>query len=128
VKAFLQEIRLNWYGAADERMEQLKATKQVITEMNESYLDLLRATRQTTRDVHETQKLWRAGNKSKLIKIGVALILFPDPSPATEIIGGCLVAAGAVQKAIRNRALFAEDVKKTFQSTLKEISATQSSL
>ena len=109
-------------------MEQLKATKQVITEMNESYIDLLRAAKQTTRNVHETQKLWRAGNKSKLIKIGVALILFPDPSPTTEIVGGCLVAAGAVQKAIRNRALFAEDVKKTFQSTLKEISATRNTL
>ena len=109
-------------------MEHLKATKQVINEMNESYRDLLRAAKQTTRDVHETQKLWRTGNKSKLIKIGVALILFPDPSPTTEIVGGCLVAAGAVQKAIKNRALFAEDVKKTFQSALREISATRSSL
>ena len=109
-------------------MEQLKATRKALTEMNESYTDLLRETRGTAQNVHAARQLWRAGYKSRLIKIGVALILFPDPSPTTEIIGGCFVAAGAVQKAIRNRALFMEDVKKTFQSTLKEISATKQNL
>ena len=109
-------------------MEQLKATRKALTEMNESYTDLLRETRGTAQYVHAARQLWRAGYKSRLIKIGVALILFPDPSPTTEIIGGCFVAAGAVQKAIRNRALFMEDVKKTFQSTLKEISATKQNL
>ena len=105
-------------------MERLKTTKKILTEMNESYLDLLRVTRDTARDVHATQRLWRAGNKSRLIKIGVALVVFPEPTPASEIVGACFIAAGAAQKAIKNRALFAEDVKKTFQSTLKEISTT----
>jgi hypothetical protein len=109
-------------------MEQLKTTKKVLTEMNESYLDLLKATKETARDVHATQQLWRAGNKSRLIKIGVALVVFPDPTPTTVIVGGCFIAAGAVQKAIKNRALFAEDVTKTFQSTLKEISAINQNL
>lgn len=104
-------------------MERLKATRQALNEMNESYIDLVRETKTTAQVLHDTKQLWRAGYKSRLIKIGVALIVFPDPSPTTEIIGGCLVAAGAVKKAVRNRAMFIEDVKKTFQSTIKDLSA-----
>ena len=110
------------------RMEQLKTTRKVLTEMNESYLDLMRTTKETAGDIHATQKLWRAGNKSRLIKIGIALVVFPEPTPTSEIVGACFIAAGAVQKAIKNRALFAEDIAKTFQSTLKEISATKQNL
>ena len=108
-------------------MEQLKATRKALTEMNESYIDLLKTTKETARNIHETQQLWRAGYKSRLIKIGVALVLFPEPTPISEIVGVGFIAAGAVQKAIRSRALFMEDVKKTFQSTLREISDVKQS-
>lgn len=109
-------------------MEQLKATRKALTEMNESYIDLLRETRGTTQTIHDTRQLWRTGYKSKLIKIGVALIVFPEPTPISETVGACFVAAGAVQKAVRNRALFVEDVKKTFQMTMKEISACKQNI
>ncbi len=108
-------------------MEQLKATRKALTEMNESYIDLLRVTRETSWNIHETKQLWRSGYKSKLIKIGMAIIVIPEPTPITPTVGACLIAVGAVQNAIRNRALFIEDVKNTFQSTLKEISEVQQS-
>jgi len=104
-------------------MEQLKATRKALAEMNESYIDLLKETKGTAQSVHAAQQLWRAGYKSKLIKIGVALVVFPEPTSISDTVGACFIAAGAVQKAVRNRALFMEDVKKTFQSTMKEISA-----
>ncbi|HEX9261429.1 MAG TPA: hypothetical protein VF893_02765 [Candidatus Bathyarchaeia archaeon] len=103
-------------------MESLKATRKALTEMNESYQDLLKTTKETTRSVHGTQQLWKTGYKSRLIKIGVALVVFPEPTPISETVGACFIAAGAVKKAIRNRALFIEDVKKTFQNTAREIS------
>ena len=103
-------------------MEHLKAARKALTEMNESYIDLLKTTKETTQSFHGTKQLWRSGYKSRLIKIGVALVVFPEPTPVSETVGACFIAAGAVQKAIRNRAIFMEDVKKTFQSTLKELS------
>ena len=127
VKLFLLEEHLSYRKGAKSKMEHLKATRKALTEMNESYIDLLRTTKETTRNIHATQQLWRAGYKSRLIKIGVALVVFPEPTPISEIVGAGFIAAGAVQKAIRSRALFMEDVKKTFQSTLKEISDIQQS-
>ena len=103
-------------------MERLRATRLALTEMNESYIDLLKTTKETSRNIHGTRQLWRAGYKSKLIKIGMALIVIPEPTPISPTVGACFVAVGAVQRAVRNRALFMEDVKKTFQSTLREIS------
>ena len=103
-------------------MEALKATRKAIVEMNESYIDMIKTTKDTARKVHDTQQLWKAGYKSRLIKIGVALVVLPEPTPISESVGACFIAAGAVQKAIRSRAMFVEDVKKTFQSTLRELS------
>jgi hypothetical protein len=109
-------------------MEQLKTTRKALTEMNESYIDLLRETKETSRSVQAAKQLWRTGYKSRLIKIGMALIVIPEPTPISPTVGACFVAAGAIQKAVRNRALFMENVKKTFQSTLNEISATTQNL
>jgi hypothetical protein len=64
--------------------------------------------------------LWRKGNNSILIKLGLALIAFPDPT-ISDIIGTVLVAAGTVQMGIRRRTVYVEDVYKTFHGTLKDM-------
>ncbi len=106
-------------------MERLKDTKKTLNELNESYIDLLRDAKATTQNTHDAKQLWRAGYKSRLIKIGVALVMIPEPTPVSPTIGAAFIAAGAVQKAIRNRSLFVEDVNKTLKSTMKQISAAR---
>ena len=49
-----------------------------------------------TKELSATQKLWRRGNNSFLIKVGLALIAFPDPT-ITDILGSALVAVGIMQ-------------------------------
>jgi hypothetical protein len=127
LKPFLSETYYLRERSRNE-MEQLKATRKALTEMNESYVDLLKETKRTTQTVHNTQQLWQTGYKSKLMKIGVALIMLPEPTPISPTVGACLVAAGAAQKAVRNRSMFVEDVKKTFQTTMKEISTIKQNI
>jgi len=62
---------------------------------------------------------------SWLIKAGVALILFPDPS-ITDLVGGCLIAAGMLKN--RNKQLTAADVCKEFSETIKKVSNTTNRL
>jgi hypothetical protein len=109
-------------------MERLKDTRKALNELNESYIDLLRAAKATGQNAHDAKQLWRAGYKSRLIKIGIALVVFPEPTPVSEIVGGCFIAAGAAQKAVRNRALFVEDVNKTFKTTMKDIAAIKQNI
>ncbi|MEM3579553.1 MAG: hypothetical protein QXL54_04965 [Candidatus Bathyarchaeia archaeon] len=103
------------------KTEEMKTTVNALKELSESYADLTQAIKGTVREVKTTKKLWRDENKSKLIKLGIALIVFPEPTPISETIGALLVAAGTVQNGIRNRAIYVDDVPKAFQSALKEI-------
>jgi hypothetical protein len=108
----------------EEAMLRAKA----LSELSDSYKGLYCGIKGTSRAAAATKKLWREGNKSKLIKIGVACIMFPDPSPVGEIIGAGFIAAGLVQKGIQNQSIYLGDIKKTFESTLKEVHSTKENL
>jgi hypothetical protein len=108
--------------------EQVKNTTKALNELSESYIDVIGAVKSTANAATATKKLWREGNKSRLIKIGVSLIVFPEPTPISETIGACFIAAGAVQKGIKSRAIFLEDITKTFKSTLQDVLETSQHL
>jgi len=103
------------------KTDEMKVAINALNELNESYADFIQAMKGTIKEVKTTKHLWRDKNKSRLVKLGLALIVFPEPTPISETIGTILVAAGAVQQGIRRRNLYADDVYKTFQNTLKEI-------
>jgi hypothetical protein len=105
----------------------INATK-ALNELSESGKDLFFATRATAREVATAKILWLEGNKSKLIKIGVAFMVFPDPTPVTPIVGASLIAAGLFQKGVKKRALYVGDIKKTFERTLREVQLAKQSL
>jgi len=66
-------------------MERAKQTSKSIYELAQCYAETQKALKATARETAKTKKLWREGNKSNLIKIGMACIMFPDPSPVGEI-------------------------------------------
>ena len=106
----------------------MKATVNALKELNESYVDLMQAMKGTIKEVKTTRRLWQDGKKSRLIKLGLALIVFPEPTPISETIGTFLVAAGAVQAGIRRRTIYVEDAYKSFKDTLKEMRNIKDSL
>jgi len=108
--------------------EQVRTATKALKELNESYVDLLGAIKGTAKAAGATKKLWHKGNNSKLTKIGVALIMLPEPTPVSETVGACFLAAGAVQKGIQSRAIYLEDITKTFKNTLKDVLETCNSM
>ena len=103
---------------------QIKNITEALKELNESYIDVFNTMKSTAKTAETTKKLWREGNKSRLIKIGVSLVVFPEPTPISETLGACFIAAGAVQKGIRNRSIYLEDITKTFKNTFKDVLET----
>ncbi len=110
------------------KTDEMKTMVNTLKELNESYVDLLQAVKGTIKEVKTTKQLRRDGNNSKLIKLGLALIVFPEPTPISETVGTVLIATGTVQEGIRSRTLYMEDVYKTFQDLLKDVWTTQHSL
>jgi len=98
-----------------------------LNDLSGSYLEVAKAIRATDGAAHGTRKLWRDGKHSVLIKAGLALIAFPDPT-ISDVVGGALVAAGLVQEGIRRRALHVDDLPKTFQKTMRELQSLRSSV
>ncbi|HSQ49285.1 MAG TPA: hypothetical protein VLL96_06365 [Candidatus Deferrimicrobiaceae bacterium] len=106
-------------------MEKAKQTSKSLYELSESYVELHKAIKNTAQVTAQSKKLWREGNKSNLIKIGIACIMFPDPSPVTEIIGAGFIVAGAVQKGIQKRTLYVSDLKKNIENIQRDLKVTQ---
>jgi hypothetical protein len=109
------------------KTDEVKKLAITLNELNESYIDFLQSMKESVKEVKATKKLWKNGEKPWLIKFGLALILFPDPT-ISDVVGSLLVAAGTVQEGIRRRALHVEDIPKTFQSIMKEIQAAEESI
>lgn len=110
------------------KTDEVKTMVNTAKEFNESYGDLLQSVKGMIKEAKSTRQLWRNGNEPRLIKLGLTFIVFPEPTPISETIGTCLVAAGAVQKGIRSRAIYIEDVYKTFQDVFKALGTTKHNL
>lgn len=102
----------------------LKALSNALKELNESYSDFMCSMVDTVREVKTAKRLWHDGQKPWLIKLGLALIVFPEPV-VSDVLGSLLIAAGTVQEGLRRQALHVEDVPKTFKNVLKELQAVQ---
>jgi len=81
---------------------------------------------QFTGELKSTQKLWKKGGNSILIKAGLVLIAFPDPT-ISDIVGAGLVAAGLIHTKMKNSALHVEDVYRTFPQVVKQLSTIRQS-
>ena len=109
-------------------MEKAKLTAKALNELTEIYAEACITIKSTAKVTAKTKKLWREGNKSNLIRIGIACIVFPDPSPISEIVGAGFLVAGAVQKGIQNRTMYVGDIKKNLENTIRELGATQGNM
>ena len=125
-KAFVLErtyIHLNIYkkmGFTVEKKE-LKRMAVVLQELGLSYTETLEVINEMSKDVNNAKKLWRDGYKSKLIKIALTLITFPEPTPISETMGAAVLVAGLVQNRIKKSTLHVEDVYKMFQDVNNDI-------
>ena len=101
--------------------EELKRMAVVLQELGMSYAETVEVINEMAKDANAAKKLWRDGHKSKLIKIAITLITFPEPTPISETVGAAFLVAGLVQNRRKKATLHVEDVYKTFQDVNKDI-------
>ena len=105
----------------EEAIARTRHALESLRRLSESYSDFATSMKGFSKELSTVEKLWRAGNKSRLIKLGLTLVVFPEPTPVSETVGACLIAAGAIQQGIRSRTLYIEDVPKVYAKALREI-------
>jgi len=101
--------------------KELKRMAAVLQELGLSYTETLEVINEMSKDVNSVRKLWREEHKSKLIKLAITLITFPEPTPISETMGAAVLVAGLIQNRIKKSTLHMEDVYKTFQDVNNDI-------
>ena len=107
--------------------EELKNVAVMLRELGLSYEETLVAMKGVAKESHFVGRLWKKGDETRLVKIGLALIAFPDPT-VTDIVGTVLVSAGIIQAKIKRSTLHVEDVYKTFPKLIKELQMSKREL
>jgi hypothetical protein len=109
--------------------KEIKNTANMATQAAKDYSqnqkEVCTALQDTKKEAMARRNLWKEGDKSKLIQIGMALIVFPEPTPVSEMIGVGFLAAAAVQKGIKSQSIYMEDIPKGLKSALKEINSVR---
>ncbi|MFC1486794.1 hypothetical protein ACFLRN_03790 [Thermoproteota archaeon] len=101
--------------------KELKRMGTVLQELGLSYAETIEVIQEMAKDANNAKKLWRGEKKSKLIKLALTLITFPEPTPISETIGAVVLVAGLVQNRAKKATLHVEDVYKTFQDVNNDI-------
>ena len=107
------------------KAEEFKTAIKACVEISENRKTRAQTITEIRRQACTTKKLCREGNKSRLAQIGVALIVFPEPTPISETIGAGFMAAAAIQKGIKSRSIYLEDIAKAYKNAFKEIANTR---
>jgi hypothetical protein len=111
--------------------KEVKSYAEILEELNKDYAEtgkiLQDSMKSITTGVGSLKTLWREKNQSRLIKLGVAIMLIPDPG-FSDVVGAAVVAAGLVQNKIKNSGLYLEDVYKTYPRLFKELHSARQEL
>jgi len=99
-----------------------------IKEMTKTQIDVhadaARSVRTAANSAGRVNKLYKSGNKSFLIKAGLALIIFPEPV-LSDVLGTTLLAAGAVQQGIKRQSIYLDDLPKAFKSAMRDLKSVK---
>jgi len=108
-----------------KEIEELKKTTDTLRELGEDWKEnmaIINIAVQGNGDMLELiKRLCKESNRGNLIKIGLTLIAFPFPIVIDDVLGWSLLAAGLIQRKIKNSALYLEDVNRIFPSILREL-------
>jgi hypothetical protein len=100
---------------------ELKTTATVLQELGLNYQENLEVMKGVTKDLRSTKSLWKDGDKSRLVKIGLTMIAFPEPTPISETLGAFILSLGLIQNRMKKSTLHIEDIYNTFQDVNKNL-------
>ena len=104
---------------------QMKNKIELLQELGEDWkknFDIIKETAKGNEAMFQSIKhLYKKGNQGNMMKIGLTLLAFPLPIVIDDVLGCSFLAAGLIQRKIKNSAIYLEDVNKTFSNTLKQL-------
>jgi len=110
------------------KTEDLKNMVDVLRGLGSSYEETLDAMSEVAKELRSASHLWRKGDKSKLIGLGLTLIAFPEPTLISDILGAVVLSVGIIQTKMRQSTLHIEDVYNNFRGVITDLQTINSLL
>jgi len=107
--------------------EELKTVVDALQELGLNREEASKVVSEAVRESHLAGNLSKKKDTSLLIKVGLLLIAFPDPT-ISDLVGTLLVSAGLIQKRIKHSRLYVEDAPDTFQGIIKNLQTVRKEL
>ncbi len=105
-------------------LKELKNAALTLRELGLSYQETLDAMNAIAKDLGPVRRMWKKNDQSRLIKLGLALITFPEPTPISETLGAVVLSMGVVHKKMQQSVLHVDEVYGAFQEVVKGLHAT----
>ena len=102
------------------KKEEIETLTAALRELGLNHEDAAKVISSAVKESRSVDSLSKKKDTSLLIKVGLLLIAFPDPT-VSDLLGALLVSAGLLQNKIRRSTLHLEDVPDTFQEVIKNL-------
>jgi hypothetical protein len=95
-----------------------------VKELGEAYLETSKNIKDLKENLTETNSLYDhgyGGAGKGLISFGFALVMIPEPTMISDVIGCGIMAAGCLYNSINPPPIFVDDVYKAIDEQMKEL-------
>ncbi|MGD8507010.1 MAG: hypothetical protein PVF15_10165 [Candidatus Bathyarchaeota archaeon] len=117
--------KVSWRHGVLNETQQLRKTSDTLRELAEDWrmnIGILNdIARKDSTMLNSIKRLCKEENQGNMVKIGLTLIAFPLPIVVDDALGWTLLAAGLIQRKIKNSAIYLEDINKTFPDLVEEL-------
>ena len=108
-----------------KKIDELKKTVEILYELGKDWRENTALVNDVAKGngamLESINRLCKKSNQGNLVRIGLTLIAFPLPIVIDDALGWSFVAAGLIQRKIKNSTLYLEDVNNTFPSLIREL-------
>jgi hypothetical protein len=105
----------------DELKKRVETLRQLGQDWKENMTVLDNAAGGNKATLQSIRRLCKKNSQGSLVKTGLTLIAFPLPIVVDDVLGCSLLAAGLIQRRIKNSALYLEDLKDAFPNIIREM-------
>ena len=107
----------------NDSVEKMKFSARVVHDLSLNLKETATHMDGVARELHHVKRFFAEGDKPKLIGLGVTMILIPEPTGISDVLGAAVVSAGLIQAKIKKSALHIEDIYSTFARVMRDVKA-----
>jgi hypothetical protein len=100
---------------------------QAVKELGETFTETATIINGMNGAVEEVSQLYDhgyGGAGNSMISLGVAMVVFPEPTMVSDVIGGGVIAAGLLYNRLVPPPIYVDNIFETIQSQVKAIHST----